>query len=280
MGFGLWLSSVNFGASCFSDVEQLVSPDHHFLHLKGVAVICNFMVMSQHILAIVALPFQLSLCPKAAFAQSTGSLYSLLVPLVGSFMGTSSVSEHETHSLEAVSMSELSTFSLDEEAWSLVSLSSLPPSHLLDQWWPWLDWRGTDRFLPHCSELVPVSSISLDLSSSPCAELCSPLVLTSWVLTWVLLLLLREWSCFSVWRWLRTHQMGTQLGECLPRGYLVRKVLQEVEFWVDELDCLRGLELVGPQIQMQQGHPQPVVWQWSSFHSYTRRYYCRNALRQ
>ena len=34
-------SSVNFGASGLSQVEKLVGPDHHFLHLKGVAVFCK-----------------------------------------------------------------------------------------------------------------------------------------------------------------------------------------------------------------------------------------------
>ena len=45
--------------------------------------------------------------------------------------------------------------------------------------------------------------------------------------------------------------MGALLGEYLQRGYLVREVLEVVEFWVDDLDCLRGLEPVSPQAQMQ-----------------------------
>ena len=49
----------------------------------------------------------------------------------------------------------------------------------------------------------------------------------------------------------------------------MKDVVEVVEFWVDELDCLRGLELVSPQIQMQQGHPHPVAWQWPSFSSHS-----------
>ena len=82
MGFGPWLSSVNFGTSGLSHAEQLAGPDHHFLHLKGVVVfhksmflLCsyNFMVISPHILETVIDSFQLSLGPETAFAQSTGS---------------------------------------------------------------------------------------------------------------------------------------------------------------------------------------------------------------
>ena len=45
--------------------------------------------------------------------------------------------------------------------------------------------------------------------------------------------------------------MGTPPGECLQRGCLEREVLEVIEFRVDEQDCLRGLELVSPQAQMQ-----------------------------
>ena len=64
--------------------------------------------------------------------------------------------------------------------------------------------------------------------------------------------------------------MGTLLGECLQRGYPVREVLEVVEFWVDELDCLRGLELMSPQAWMQQGCYHPVTQQWPSFHPCSR----------
>ena len=93
---GLQLSSVNFGASGLSSGEHLVSHYCNFSHLKGVAVLCKttillcsnaLMVMSPHVLATVADPFQLSLCPEIAFAQSTGSLYPLPELLVGSSYG-------------------------------------------------------------------------------------------------------------------------------------------------------------------------------------------------
>ena len=45
--------------------------------------------------------------------------------------------------------------------------------------------------------------------------------------------------------------MGAPPGEWLPRGYMVREVLEVVEVQVDKLDCLMGLELVSPQGQMQ-----------------------------
>ena len=44
--------------------------------------------------------------------------------------------------------------------------------------------------------------------------------------------------------------MGTSLGECLQRGYLVREVLEVVESLVDELDCLKGIEPVSLQALM------------------------------
>ena len=61
-------------------------------------------------------PFQLSLHSGIAFAQSTGSPCPLPIPLVDSFIYTSSVSEHVTPSAEAVSMSESSTFSLGKSS--------------------------------------------------------------------------------------------------------------------------------------------------------------------
>ena len=77
MGFGLHISGVNFGASGLGNAEKLVSPDHHFLHLKGVVVFHKstillfsnaLMGMSPHILVTVTDPFQLSLSSEAAFA--------------------------------------------------------------------------------------------------------------------------------------------------------------------------------------------------------------------
>ena len=67
-----------------------------FLHFKGVAVfhksiflLCSntFMVVSPQILVILTDPFQLSLHPETAIAQSAESPYPLMVPLVGSSDG-------------------------------------------------------------------------------------------------------------------------------------------------------------------------------------------------
>ena len=91
MGFSLWVSSVNFGTSGLYNVEQLVIPDFHFLHLKGVVVFCKstmplcsnaLIVVSPHVLATVTDSFQLSLSPEAAFSQ-----FTLLELLVGSLYG-------------------------------------------------------------------------------------------------------------------------------------------------------------------------------------------------
>ena len=96
VSLSLWLSGVKFRTSGLSNEEQFVSSVHHFSNFKGVAIFCKsafplcsntFMVMSQHVLVILTDHFQLSLCPETVFAQSTGSPYPLLVPLVGSLDG-------------------------------------------------------------------------------------------------------------------------------------------------------------------------------------------------
>ena len=96
MGFDLQVSGVNLGVSGHCNVEQLVSPDHHPMHLKEIAVFCKgtillhlnaLMVMSLHGLVHFTDPFQLSLNPETAFAKLTGSSYPLLVLLLGSSYG-------------------------------------------------------------------------------------------------------------------------------------------------------------------------------------------------
>ena len=81
------------------------------------------------------------------------------------------------------------------------SLSFLPEYHHQIQWWLWLDWKGAGRFLLLLLfKAGPASGTNLGMSSSPCAELCSLLALTSWELTqvllswWLLSELLEEWS--------------------------------------------------------------------------------------
>ena len=76
---------------------------------------------------------------------------------------------------EAVSMLESSTFSLDDsdskEARSLIlfELPATVPSSRLMVTPVGLEWALTGS-CPHCSKLVPVSSINLGVSSSPCAD--------------------------------------------------------------------------------------------------------------
>ena len=76
MRFSLWLSGVSFGTHGLSDAEQLISPDHHFLYLKGIAAFHKSMlplwsntsmVMSPHVLATVVDSLQLSFIPDGAF---------------------------------------------------------------------------------------------------------------------------------------------------------------------------------------------------------------------
>ena len=96
MGFGLRVSGVNLGVGGHGNADQLVSPDCHSTHLKGVVVFCKsiilyclnaLMVMSPHGLVAVADPFKLSLSLEAALADPTGSSYPLLVLLLGSSYG-------------------------------------------------------------------------------------------------------------------------------------------------------------------------------------------------
>ena len=84
------------------------------MHLKGVAVFHKSTILLHlNALMVVSLcglgafvnPFQLSLSPETAFAESTGSLYPLLVCLLDVCMVTLSVSEQVMQSPEAVSIS-------------------------------------------------------------------------------------------------------------------------------------------------------------------------------
>ena len=75
--------------------------------------------------------------------------------------------------------------------------------HHQDQQWPWLDWKGTGRFLSLVvQELGLASSTNSGVSYSPCVDLWLLLTLTSWELTgicllcWSLRVLLEEQSHF------------------------------------------------------------------------------------
>ena len=202
MGFGLWPSGVHFGFSGLSNEEQLVSPDNHFLHLKGVVVfhqstflLCSktFMVMSPHFLVILTNPFQLSLHPETAFAQSIGSPYPLLVPLAGSLYWhficvwvCNTVSGGCFH----VRVIHILPWWV-RIWWGLIpstpqAICSCPIIRVSNG----PGWTGRGRLggsCSHCSELGPASGISSDMLSLPCVELWLLLTLTSWELTQVLL---------------------------------------------------------------------------------------------
>ena len=239
MAFRLLLSSVNFGASGLSDAEQLVSPDCHFSHLKGVAVFCKsafplcsnaFMVMSPHVLAIFTDPFQLSLCPETAFAQSTGSPYPLPVPLAGSLYGHLIC----VWAWDAVSRGCVHVRVIHILPWQLWVQGGLTPVLFeLPATVPssrsmvaliglegWL--TGSCPCNVQSWSQYPVST--LGVSSSPCAELCSLLVLTSWELTWVLLLwwwsskLLGEQSHFFCVEMARNSANGCPTGGVPTKG--------------------------------------------------------------
>ena len=186
-------------------------------------------------------------------------------------MDTSSVSEHEMQSSEAVSKLESATFSLDElessEAWSPV-LHRLPaavPSSGSMKALVGLE-GGLVGSCPHCSKLGPASSTNLGMFSSCHAELCSILTSTSWELTWVLLpkrLLsesLWEQSHFFCEELAADSKKGHTMGECPQRGDLAREVLGEEKFQLGELDCSWGPEQVILLAWVQQlGHSHPVM---------------------
>ena len=117
------------------------------------------------------------------------------------------------------------------------------PSHGLED----ADWQGSCSY---CSKLGPASGTNSGMFSLPWAELCSLLTSTSRELTWVLLSWwsprepLEEWCHFFSVGPAMNLEMGIPLGECLQRGCLAREVLEEEQFQLDELDCLRDLELV------------------------------------
>ena len=112
-------------------------------------------------------------------------------------MVTWSVSQHVMQSLEAVSISESATSSLDEsesdEAWSpvILELPATVPSAGSVVALVGLEWELVGSCPCYCLKVGPASGTNLGMSSLPCAELCSILSSTSWELT---LVLLSQWS--------------------------------------------------------------------------------------
>ena len=239
MGFGLWVSSVNLGVGGHCNSEQLVSPDHHPMHLKRVAVfhkstillcLIALMVMSPDSLVAFTDPFQLSLSPETVFAEPTGSSYPLLVLLPGGLHGHFICVWGSDAVPEVVSISELTMSSLDEsesdEDWSLVLLK-LPTA------------------VPSSGSVVTLFGLEGGLvgSCSCCLKpsfqyqfghvliiLCRAVFTPSFNLLGVdmgpLIAMIIEWTAgrvvsLFVWGWQETQQMGPPPGKCLHRGYLV-----------------------------------------------------------
>ena len=197
MGFGLWVFGVNLGVSGHCNAEQLVSPDHHPMHLKGVAVLYKstillhwnaLMVMCPHCLVAFANPFQLSLSPNTAFTEPTGSLYPLLVLSSGQLTWSLHLCLNKWCSPQKLCPHQ----SLPCPPWS--NLSQMRPdlkysSNFLLQYHHQdpVALVGLEKGLlgscPCCwLKLSPASSNNLGVSSSPIAELCSllPWLLGSW----------------------------------------------------------------------------------------------------
>ena len=199
--FGLQVSGVNLGVSSHCNAEQLVSPDHHPMYLKGVVVFCKstillhlnaLVVMSPHGLMAFANPFQLSLSPETAFPEPTGSSYPLLILLPGGSYGhfvcvwgsdavpRSCIHIRVKHILPGwvwvrwglITGTPQSSFHI-----TIMRISGGPG---------WTRWRLVGS-CSCCLELVLVSGTNLCMSSLPCAELCSLLASTSWESTQVLL---------------------------------------------------------------------------------------------
>ena len=210
MGFGLWVSCVNFGVSGCCNVEQLASHYHHPAHFKGVAVfhksgiwlcLSTLIIMSPHSLVAFTDPFQLSLIPEIALAEPIGNSYSLLVLLLNSL---------HSHFVSAWAFNTVSG-----------SCGHIRVGLILP-WWVWVRWnlisstpwaschstvirissssgwtgRGLVGSYPCCwIKLGLASSTNSGMSSLPCAELCSLLALTSWgVNTGPLVVMIAKWG--------------------------------------------------------------------------------------
>ena len=181
MGFGLWVSGVNFGACGLGNAEQLVSPDHHFSHLKGVASStraqsCSVLMLlwscphtSWWPLSILFSWSSVQRLPLFCLQESYTLFWYFLWTV---HTATSSVSEHEMQSPEAVSMLESATFSLDDsksnEAWSPVifELPATVPSSGSMVTLVGLE-EGLAGYCPCCSKPGPASSTNLDVFLLP-----------------------------------------------------------------------------------------------------------------
>ena len=152
----------------------LISTNSHFLHFKGVAVFCKgtfplcsntFMVMSPMSWQFLLILFSWASIQRLPLLipQEACTLFQYFLQAIHT--DTSSVSEHVTQSLEAVSMTESSMFPLGElesdEAWSPVlhGLSAAVLSSGSAMALVGLEW-GLAGSCSLCSELGPASITS------------------------------------------------------------------------------------------------------------------------
>ena len=124
--------------------------------------------MSPHVLVTVTHPFQLSLSPETAFAQSAGSPNLFWYLLWVDCMDTLSVSEHEPQSPQAASRSEKSSSSIDDfvsdEVWCpvLFELPATDPSFRSRVALVGLEGGLTGSY-PHCFKLGLSSGTNLGM---------------------------------------------------------------------------------------------------------------------
>ena len=199
-------------------------------------------------------------------------------------MDTSSVSEHETQSAEAVSLLESSalscTMSESQDAWSPV-LHELSPADFIIRVSNGPGWIGSwlSGSCTLCWELGLALGVGSGMLLSPWAELWSLHAPTSWELTWVLLVwwksseLLEEWSHFflcgggqALRKWM-PHWGSTQQGEIRQERYGRRRSFRMVSCW-------EAPEWLTSQVLVWQGWLGcfcPVTW-WSPMpHLYTEK---------
>ena len=177
MGFSHQFSSVNFGvlamwsswsvlAVIFCISKELWSSTRIWSHSVPM-LLWSYHNMSWWLLLILFSWASIQRLPWLSL-QETHTLFWYF--LLAVCTDTLSVAEHETQSLEAVSMSESFTFSLDDseskEVWSTVLfelLATVPSSSLM------VALVGLEGGLtgscPHGSKLVPVVGINLGMSS-------------------------------------------------------------------------------------------------------------------
>ena len=166
---------MDFGATGLCDAKQLVSSDHHLPHLKVLSVFGQSMFHSDlkmarswpHMSWWLSLILFISVSIQSLLLSLQDILTLFLYFFWVVFTDTSSVSEQERQSLEAVSKLQSAMFSLgDPESEDVPSpvLFELPaaasPSGLARAL---MGLGGLEDSCLHCPKLVPVSGINLGM---------------------------------------------------------------------------------------------------------------------